>query len=209
MAEKFRGHESPYWRHIEVMPATHNCTLSWDTKDIALLKQTDFGNSLQEDVDGMYANEILPVTTAHPTVWPAESCTRAAFEWAAGMVQSRAFHLQASNWATNEITEGRNIAPGEEILHTYGDLGNGELLQVYGFVEAPGVNPFDAVGFSTGEIVDAVLDSGDYDCEALNERMASMLLDGIATPRMLVQAKKKPFMQLCSCVLVCTMLAVE
>lgn len=29
----------------------------------------------------------------------------------------------------------RDIAAGEQVLHTYGDLSDAELLQIYGFVE--------------------------------------------------------------------------
>lgn len=39
-----------------------------------------------------------------PSAWP--DLTYELFCWAAGMVQSRTFHLRASNWVTNEETEG-------------------------------------------------------------------------------------------------------
>ena len=32
---------------------------------------------------------------------------------------------------------GRKVAAGEQILHTYGDLSDAQLLQTYGFVEDP------------------------------------------------------------------------
>ena len=32
---------------------------------------------------------------------------------------------------------GRDVAAGEQILHTYGDLTDAQLLQTYGFVQDP------------------------------------------------------------------------
>lgn len=35
------------------------------------------------------------------------------------------------------VCSGRDIAAGEQILHSYGDLNDAQLLQTYGFVEDP------------------------------------------------------------------------
>ena len=40
----------------------------------------------------------------------------------------------------------RDIAAGDEVLISYGQLSSGDLLTAYGFVEhPPGVNPHDSI----------------------------------------------------------------
>ncbi|EIE22761.1 SET domain-containing protein [Coccomyxa subellipsoidea C-169] len=135
---------------------------------------------------------VRPVLEQRPDLWPPASCGYDAFVHAAGMVQSRAFHMKKENWITGEnedgeelylipgidminhssrlqerntaleqssdgvtfrrkpdlppeeyngglfvMKAGRKVAAGEQILHTYGDLSDAQLLQTYGFVEDP------------------------------------------------------------------------
>lgn len=52
----------------------------------------------------------------------------------------------------------RDIAEGEEVLHTYGDLSDAQLLQTYGFVEAwgPGEgNPHNVAFIPSDDLVAA------------------------------------------------------
>jgi hypothetical protein len=149
----------------------------------------------------VHAREVSPLCASRPDVWPPAACGAAAFEWAMGMVQSRAFHLVADNWLTRAREEGaalylipaidmlnhatrpearntelrmsseeatatcgrpprevtlrgfftmraeRAVAPGEQVLHTYGDLSDAALLQTFGFVEelGEGGNPHNQV----------------------------------------------------------------
>ena len=39
----------------------------------------------------------------------------------------------------------RDIAAGEEVLISYGELSAADLLTAYGFVEEPGTNPHDSL----------------------------------------------------------------
>ena len=43
------------------------------------------------------------------------------------------------------VLADRDIAPGEEVLISYGDLSSADLLTAYGFVEEPGSNPHDSL----------------------------------------------------------------
>ncbi len=58
----------------------------------------------------------------------------------------------------------RDIAKGEQLLHTYGDLSNAQLLQTYGFVEdfEPGYdNPHNFVPVPTVLLLQSCSEAGD------------------------------------------------
>ncbi len=64
----------------------------------------------------MFAQEAEPLLRRHPGVWPPGKCGAAAFEWACGMVQSRAFHLVKENWVTmTSSAGGRGAGIGREL----------------------------------------------------------------------------------------------
>ena len=58
----------------------------------------------------------------------------------------------------------RDIAKGEQLLHTYGDLSDAQLLQTYGFVEdfEPGYdNPHNFVPVPTVLLLQSCSEAGD------------------------------------------------
>lgn len=58
----------------------------------------------------------------------------------------------------------RDISKGEQLLHTYGDLSDAQLLQTYGFVEAfePGYdNPHNFVPVPVQLVLQSCSESGD------------------------------------------------
>lgn len=58
----------------------------------------------------------------------------------------------------------RDISKGEQLLHTYGDLSDAQLLQTYGFVEAfqPGYeNPHNFVPVPVHLVLQSCSESGD------------------------------------------------
>lgn len=58
----------------------------------------------------------------------------------------------------------RDISKGEQLLHTYGDLSDAQLLQTYGFVEAfePGYdNPHNFVPVPVQLLLQSCSESGD------------------------------------------------
>ena len=59
------------------------------------------GRAKSKDV---FMRHILPVLEQQPSLWPGADY--AAFEYAAGMVQSRSFHLNEENFLTGESVEG-------------------------------------------------------------------------------------------------------
>ena len=52
----------------------------------------------------VFLRHILPVLEQRPSLWPGADY--AAFEYAAGMVQSRSFRLNEENFLTGESVEG-------------------------------------------------------------------------------------------------------
>lgn len=49
---------------------------------------------------------MRPVVQRRRDLWPANCCSFGRFQYAAGMVQSRSFHIRTVNWVTDEHTEG-------------------------------------------------------------------------------------------------------
>lgn len=54
---------------------------------------------------------MRPVLEQRHDLWPPASCDFEAFVYAAGMVQSRAFHMKKENWITGEAVEGEMHTP--------------------------------------------------------------------------------------------------
>ena len=48
----------------------------------------------------------MPIMQQRRDLWPADCCGFRDFQYAAGMVQSRSFHIRSHNWITGERTEG-------------------------------------------------------------------------------------------------------
>ncbi|KFM22567.1 hypothetical protein F751_4211 [Auxenochlorella protothecoides] len=162
------------------MPSSHDCPFAWSEAEFSPLLETDIDPGLREAGLKLYEEAARELASRYPQAWPEFTYER--FAWAAGMVQSRTFHLQATNWVTGGTSDGcelyllpgidmvnhssqaeqrstelrftpdrtaggeripgeftmlafRAISSGEEILFTYGDLSDTELLHTYGFVE--------------------------------------------------------------------------
>ncbi|KAL6778695.1 hypothetical protein ACKKBF_B05025 [Auxenochlorella protothecoides x Auxenochlorella symbiontica] len=175
-----QGAASPFHAHITSMPSSHDCPFAWSEAEFSPLLETDIDPGLREAGLELYEEAARELASRYPQAWPEFTYER--FAWAAGMVQSRTFHLQATNWVTGGTSDGcelyllpgidmvnhssqaeqrstelrftpdrtaggeripgeftmlasRAISSGEEILFTYGDLSDTELLHTYGFVE--------------------------------------------------------------------------
>ena len=68
------------------------------------------GTSLEDSGDmatDVYDRHVAPIVAARPDLWPPAACSREAFVRVTGLVQSRAFHLEAENWitGTTEVRE--------------------------------------------------------------------------------------------------------
>jgi len=181
----------------------------------------------------VFNHTVQPLLAQQPAWWPDAHRSLKAFQYAAGMVQSRSFHINQVNWVTQEHSEHddlymlagidmvnhavhgaqrnatlellrphaasaaatptpgraaasqagtfvlkaeRDIAAGEEVCISYGDLSDAQLLRIYGFVAAspttgasPAVlaagssavqasdNPHNSVSLPTELLVDAFL----------------------------------------------------
>jgi len=106
MAEKALGGASSYAPYVGLLPTATDALLAWSEAELAELKGTLLEHKAAEKCAAVYEREVLPIIQPHPDIWPQGSCDADAFEWAAGMVQSRAFHLVSDNWLTGTHTEG-------------------------------------------------------------------------------------------------------
>ncbi|MEW5304249.1 MAG: hypothetical protein WDW36_006873 [Sanguina aurantia] len=204
LSEFARGKESPFREYLASLPQEVDCLLSWSKEDKDELKGTAIDDEGREQTQAFFAREALPVISARPDLWPAPWNSVSRFGQVAGVAQSRAFHMEESNWVTGSAKESSNlyllpavdminhasdpsrrnailsklnqpmskvvggaeqavewafcvtaecdIPAGQEVLHSYGDLGDAALLQTYGFVDAaigtedePFVNPCNHV----------------------------------------------------------------
>jgi hypothetical protein len=53
-----------------------------------------------------FGSVVQPIINKRPDLWQKACSTLEAFVYAAGMVQSRAFHLRQENWVTGQSHEG-------------------------------------------------------------------------------------------------------
>lgn len=65
----------------------------------------DIDPGLREAGLELYEEAARELASRYPRAWPEFTYER--FAWAAGMVQSRTFHLQATNWVTGGTSDGR------------------------------------------------------------------------------------------------------
>ncbi|GAX73425.1 hypothetical protein CEUSTIGMA_g877.t1 [Chlamydomonas eustigma] len=189
MSELSRGDASAFSPYLTQLPEEDcNCLLSWTGAERAHLKGTTIDCSEEEPPLRIFKREVVPRISARPDLWPQSHATLKMFLRVVGLVQSRAFHLEAENWITGTKKEGadlfmlpgidminhstdpslrcttlqkidtptsivvddgteitfdsffamkaeRPIKKGQQILHTYGDLSDAQLLQTYGFVD--------------------------------------------------------------------------
>ena len=75
------------------------------------------GRAKSKDV---YMRHILPVLEQQPSLWPGADY--AAFEHAAGMVQSRSFRLNEENFLTGESVEGASFLAPNVIINLTSDV---------------------------------------------------------------------------------------
>jgi hypothetical protein len=64
----------------------------------------------------LFQKQVKPVLSQRPDLWPQAASSLNAFVYAAGMVQSRTFHIQQDNWITGQSSEGRCILKGQTLL---------------------------------------------------------------------------------------------
>ncbi|GLC35359.1 hypothetical protein PLESTB_000573100 [Pleodorina starrii] len=235
MSEVTRGSASPWAAYVATLPPScPDCLLNWSDEEKQELEGTSLEQSGPDPAADVYRRHVAPIVAARSDLWPglglraeaaeggAEAREEAsgpglrAFLRAAGLVQSRAFHLEAENWVSgakeicqlegggtqvfllpgidminhshnparrNAHLERLNLAQaaaaklleaaaaeaaagaaadadaaaaaagghveaffvmradkpikaGEEVLHTYGNLSDAQLLQTYGFVDS-------------------------------------------------------------------------
>ncbi|CAK0782750.1 hypothetical protein CVIRNUC_005945 [Coccomyxa viridis] len=204
------GSGSPFAPYVSTFPKSHDCTLCWDDAAMKELKGTAVQHTGRAKSKDVFRRHILPVLEQQPSLWPGADY--AAFEHAAGMVQSRSFRLNEENFLTGEAVEGKElylipgidmlnhrtkatevnsslqqqekkvvkqyggsaegvyfqgffainadkpIKAGEEVVISYGNLSDAQLLQIYGFVEEHEgfTNPWNSVSIPVSTVDQAL-----------------------------------------------------
>lgn len=74
---------------------------------------TEIEDRTEGGTRGLYEAEVRQVLDARPALWGPGERWRSyeAFVRAAGLVQSRSFHVNTENWLTGQCTEGGTSAP--------------------------------------------------------------------------------------------------
>lgn len=104
MAELARKEASPLRPWLSALPDSHDCVLAWTPEERAALQGTEISGT-DASYPQVYEETLLPLMRQQPQWWPEAHRTYADFEFAAGMVQSRAFHLKKITWAAGGRTE--------------------------------------------------------------------------------------------------------
>lgn len=73
---------------------------SYSASGISFVTGTAIDDEGREQTQAFFAREALPVISARPDLWPAPWNSVSRFAQVAGVVQSRAFHMEESNWVT-------------------------------------------------------------------------------------------------------------
>ena len=72
------------------------------TRDATAGTEAELAGPSGEDLH----KQMLAHMQQHPDVWPQGIHSLRDFQYAAGMVQSRTFHMRQYNWLTGSSTEG-------------------------------------------------------------------------------------------------------
>ena len=103
-----------------------DCVLAWRPKELKLLS----GTSAHDDGGGarkLFEETMKPLYASRPDLWPKPYDSFAAFVRAACLVQSRAFHLRATNFATGATSDDADggtlyLIPGiDQVNHSCRD----------------------------------------------------------------------------------------
>ncbi|GIL42224.1 hypothetical protein Vafri_273 [Volvox africanus] len=111
MSEMTRGSASPWASYVVTLPPScPDCLLNWSDQEKQELAGTSLEQSGPDPASDVYRRHVAPILAVRKDLWPgleaAEAADRGAdpgltaFLRAAGLVQSRAFHLEAENWVS-------------------------------------------------------------------------------------------------------------
>ncbi|KAG1673647.1 hypothetical protein FOA52_013311 [Chlamydomonas sp. UWO 241] len=107
MAELAAGEKSGHRPYLSALPGSVNCVLGWSDAERAELKGTTIEDSTSPS--DVYERDVKPRLLARPDLWPAPHATLEEFLRVAGLVQSRAFHMESENWVTGTRTSGTRL----------------------------------------------------------------------------------------------------
>lgn len=106
LAELAAGDKSPLAPWLRCLPTAHDCLLAWSPEERAALQGTEIEGA-DANYTEIFQQTVLPIISQQQEWWPARSL--ATFHFAAGMVQSRSFHLNKVNWMTGERKEEEQL----------------------------------------------------------------------------------------------------
>eukprot|EP01119_Soliformovum_irregulare_P017693 TRINITY_DN5296_c0_g1_i1.p1 TRINITY_DN5296_c0_g1~~TRINITY_DN5296_c0_g1_i1.p1 ORF type:complete len:431 (-),score=143.67 TRINITY_DN5296_c0_g1_i1:9-1301(-) len=151
--------------YLNILPSTFSTPLHFDPDEMKLLEGTSLHSLLTaENLAVVYAEKVVPIIESSKGLIDKSVCDYAVFARAASIVPSRGFHgingdgpylvpvadvfnHAIDNSTVLSIEDGtfkmmaeRDIARGEEIYNTYGNLSNAQLLHTYGFILEDNMN---------------------------------------------------------------------
>ncbi|KAH3759202.1 N-lysine methyltransferase SETD6 [Pelomyxa schiedti] len=171
MCEATLCNSSKWKPFLDILPVNYSTPYFWSDGELEYLSGTDVVESMDvRNLKKTFTNSVQPIIDKHPDCFTASHTFQDFLKWGS-CVTSRSFSAHPTysgpvmvpmadmlNHKTgfcnahleNHSCEDRlfmvlqkDVAPGEEIFNTYGDLSNSELLRCYGFVDTP--NSFDKV----------------------------------------------------------------
>ncbi|GLI70535.1 hypothetical protein VaNZ11_015450 [Volvox africanus] len=114
MSEMTRGSASTWASYVAILPPScPDCLINWSDEEKQELAGTSLEQFGPDPASDVYRRHVAPILAARKDLWPglaaaeaAEAADRGvdpgltAFLRAAGLLQSRAFHLEAENWVS-------------------------------------------------------------------------------------------------------------
>ena len=163
MMELSKGKDSRWWPYLRLLPKSLDTPLFWKESELEELIGTYIYDEIGKDtIKDTFVQQIQPFMNAHPQYFTEEHGSVDAFLYAGSIVMAYAFfnegvhamvpladllnHRTGRNNARIFAEDGFlvmraivDIACGSELINTYGDHGNGELVRRYGFYDEDNV----------------------------------------------------------------------
>lgn len=174
--EKLTLGESQWKSYFDLVPERFNLPISWALEDRAFLEGTALP-AMIGDPEAQFRSQFLPFASKFDQTRDLSiPILRDLYFYVGSLVSSYSFteedgqislvpladifnhktgHNNARLFFEKEHLQMiaiKDVARGEQLYNTYGDIGNGELLFKYGYLDDP--NPFNQVEIGIQEMID-------------------------------------------------------
>ena len=196
LAEQARLPRSPWKAWLQCISPLDHSILVCAIEELHELRGSSVYAQLSEMNIGGRWDAVKQFVAENPEVWP--SASKDSFSRCAALVSSRNFHIEerqrpgpfllpgidfinhsftAHNvrfvlrgTSTFDVVSSKDIAPGQQILHNYGELSDARFLVEFGFL--PKANPFDCARFSKVQLANIACAVSDMAKEVVESRLA-------------------------------------